>query len=72
MHPLAEPVLGVAERMIRGEELSVREAMALMNHIADHGDSYNALAIAYFSCNDQSGEADDLYDAILLRWKECR
>lgn len=68
-HPLADRVLAIAERMIRGEELTVAEAVATMAVIAEHPGSYKALSLVYFSCDDRAGDADRLYTEIVERWQ---
>lgn len=68
-HPLADPVLAIAERMIRGEQVSVAEAVDMMMLIAGHPGSYKALSLVYFSCDDHEGDADRLYNEIVKRWQ---
>jgi hypothetical protein len=67
-HPLASVVIQAAYSMINNKELPVTEAMEIMNTIAKYQNEYSALAIAYFSCDDIEGKADQLYESIVLNW----
>ncbi len=69
-HPIAGPVLTLAERIILGEEASVEEAIAVMEQIRHFPNEYSALAIAYMSCDDRENLADRLYNNIVNRWRE--
>ena len=68
-HPLAGTVLALAERMIKGEKATVKEAMAIMERISTFPGEYAALGLAYMSCDDRQGLADRFYNEIIERWK---
>ena len=68
-HPLAVPILSVARIMANGSEISVDEAMALMEKIAPFDGVYGALCIAYFSCDDVDGLLDLRDGQIRAQWE---
>lgn len=69
-HPLVDKVSNIATKIIESEVVSIEEAINLMNLISKYKNEYSALAIAYFSCNDLSGEVDKVYQNIISQWKE--
>lgn len=69
-HPLRDAVIGVARRMITGDQLQVQECVELMRAVARHRDQFNALAVVYFSCEDAGMETgDQLRDEIVGVWR---
>jgi hypothetical protein len=68
-HPLAKTVLDITERRIHGEFVPVEEALALMDVIGEYAGLYNALGIAYDSCDDPDGLVDERWEAITERWR---
>ncbi len=69
-HPLRQLVVDTAERVIKGDELSVKEATKGMQEIAKYPGEYDCLEILYLSCDDKNNVADDLYTKIKARWHE--
>jgi len=69
-HPLGDKVSNIAIKMINNEVTSMEEAINLMGLISKYKNEYSALAIAYFSCSDTSGEVDKVYQNIISQWKE--
>ncbi len=67
-HPLCAQILPIAETVLRGADVPVPVAMAAMQAVAQYPNEYNALAIAYFSCDDKNGEADALHQRITRAW----
>ncbi len=67
-HPLKPLVLNVASKMIRGEEVSVADAKANMNVVKNISGQFAALNIMYFSCDDETGEIETLYQDIVSDW----
>lgn len=67
-HPLKEKVFRVGEMMLEEKELPVNDAIKIMREIAKYPPLAAALSIIYFSCNDIDGDADELYNQIILDW----
>lgn len=68
-HPLAVPVLAVVERLIRGEQITVEEAMSLMEQIGAYRDQFAALGLVYMACDDRENVADGVYERIVESWR---
>ncbi|MCX7427224.1 MAG: hypothetical protein NTW96_16550 [Planctomycetia bacterium] len=68
-HPLAPLLTQIVTTRIEGKELSVNDAMNAMRVISEYPHEYNALAIAYFSCDDVEGKVDDLDESICANWR---
>jgi len=69
-HPLAEMVIGIAERVVRDEPLEESEVLAAMKVVARHRGQYQALNVVYFAGDEPFGSIDELYDEISDAWKE--
>lgn len=67
-HPLKEPVIEVARLMVDNKDITVKEAIILMENIRKYPGQYAALSILYFSCDDNRGKLEELYDSILKEW----
>ncbi|MGA2500065.1 MAG: hypothetical protein ABSH20_20190 [Tepidisphaeraceae bacterium] len=70
VHPLSGLASWLTRNMIAEKELSVARAAAAMRVIADFPGCYNALNLAYFSCDDKLGKNERLVDLIWKRWEE--
>lgn len=68
-HPIAATVLAVAERMVRGHELTVPEAVAALDAVAAFPGMYAALGLVVMSCDDADGDADRRYEDIVESWR---
>ena len=69
-HPLRDAVLGVARRMIRGDQLQVHDCVELMRAVSRHRGQFNALAVVYFSCEDSGMKTvDQLHGDIVGNWR---
>jgi hypothetical protein len=66
--PLVSIVFKVAQVLIDGNELPTSETIKIMDLISKHKNEYNALAIAYFSCDDKNGDVDKKYNEIISSW----
>jgi len=71
-HPFLTRLDLLFSTAISGEMVSVGTAGAAMRQAARYRNQYNALAICYFSCNDQFGRTEALYDAITAGWNNPR
>jgi hypothetical protein len=69
-HPLAEPLGNAARLMINREEISVEQAVNLLNLAASYPHLYSALNVPYFACDDTDGFADKIYNKIIQRWRD--
>jgi hypothetical protein len=69
-HPLAPILVPVARRLVAGGELSVPEALTCMSAVRSHRGQYAALSLAYMSCDDVAGEADDAFKEIVDSWQQ--
>lgn len=68
-HPLKVPLLTAAEALISRRDLSVEQAVAIMRMVAGYREQYCALMIAYMSCDDREGVADEAYNEIVKGWE---
>ena len=68
VHPLCAVLLPIAEAMIRRQDVPTNTAMAAMREVALFPNQYTALAIPYFSCNDEDDEVDALHTSIANAW----
>lgn len=68
-HPLLPELLPIAEAMIEGVDVPCEQALKIMWQIAKFRNEYSALAIAYFSCDDQRGDVDAFYCQIKCEWE---
>jgi hypothetical protein len=69
-HPLKELVFDTADKMIRGQELTVDEVIGRMGVVRTHRGQFAAMSILYFSCDDIDGKLEPLWDNILTEWKK--
>jgi len=69
-HPLVQEVLPVAKAMIQNREISPDEAIRVMKSIAPYRNQFSALSIAYFACDDTTGEAEAEYQCVIDVWSE--
>lgn len=69
-HPLASTIHEIAISMINGDEISVLQAIEVMDIVSKHKNEFSALSIAYFSCNDIEGKADKKYNEIIESWAQ--
>ena len=69
-HPLVQEVLPVAKAMIQNREISPVEAIRVMKSIAPYRNQFSALSIAYFACDDTTGEAEAEYQCVFDVWSE--
>jgi hypothetical protein len=68
-HPLQKMIFNCAERMIRGEELSVEEVILKMTVLKKYPGQYSALNVVYFSSEDFPEEIEIVYEEIINEWK---
>jgi hypothetical protein len=73
-HPLKAPVLLCARSIVENQPLPWREAVSIMELIAEFDGQYQALGIACSSgsCDDDDGDTglDAAYDRIINMWNE--
>lgn len=67
-HPLVLVVLPVATAMIQNREISTSEAIRVMKSIAPYRNQFSALSIAYFACDDMTGDGEREYQSIIDGW----
>jgi len=67
-HGLLPVVSEAAESMLSGKGLAVGRVLELMEQFKTEAGQYCALSIIYFSCDDQEGKADDVYNKIIEHW----
>ena len=68
-HPLKNRLYEIALKRIDRQELSVAEVLDHFKEIQKFRDQYNALAIAYFACDDVEGQIEDPYEEIVRGWQ---
>lgn len=68
-HPLKEIVLPFAIALIEDRTIPLPEAFEGIRAAAQYPGQYAAMNIVYFSCDDEDGEADALYKAVVARWE---
>jgi hypothetical protein len=75
-HPLKQLVIDIARRRINNLPVSESDASDAMRQIGQFPDQYNALAIAYFSCesstDDELGAVDSAYKEVEGEWRGRR
>lgn len=71
-HELVGGLIPAARQLIEGCELTVSESLKLIEAIGGFPHQYNALAIAYFGCDDTRGEVERVYKAIVQSWREAQ
>jgi hypothetical protein len=67
-HPLVATVLPVAKAMVCNQEISLEQSMQTMREIAAYPNQFWALSIAYFACDDPTGQVDVLHQKIIDGW----
>lgn len=67
-HPLKELVFKIAIRMIKQEETSVEEAALNIEQVRPYVRQYAALNILYYSCFDDEGKLNKIWDSIIREW----
>ncbi|TFW27003.1 hypothetical protein [Duganella callida] len=67
-HPLVQEVLPVARAMTQNREISTVEAIRVMKSIAPYRNQFSALSIAYFACDDLTGEGEAEYRSVIDEW----
>ena len=67
-HPLMTPVIGLATKLVKDEQVSVAEAISVIREIERYPGQYSALSIAYFASDDIAGLADQEYSRITSAW----
>ena len=67
-HPITAALVAFARRLVVGDNISVPEAVALMQEIEQFPGQYAALSIAYFASDDIAGIADAEYNRIKAAW----
>lgn len=70
-HPIKQMVFSICRKMIRGQRVTGAEAITALDHLKDYPGQYSAVAIAYFSCNEeiQMEQVDQHYQALIQSWK---
>lgn len=69
-HPIKEIVFDTADKMIRGQELTVDEAIGRMETVKKYRGQFAAMSILYFSCDDIDGRLEPLWNNIMTEWKK--
>ena len=64
-HPLKEMIVDTASKMIKGQELTVDEAISRMENVKSYKGQFAALNIVYFSCDDKEDKLDMVWDVSL-------
>jgi hypothetical protein len=67
-HPIKDIVFDTADKLIRGQELTVDEAIGRMETVKKHRGQFAAMSILYFSCDDIDGRLEPLWDSIMTEW----
>ncbi|GGX71665.1 hypothetical protein GCM10011309_22350 [Litorimonas cladophorae] len=71
-HLLSNEICDVAKSMINGKDLSVDQAITLLDKVAEFPDLGSALNIIYFSCDDKDGKIERHYNKIIERWRAAQ
>lgn len=71
-HPLKPLLIGITKEMILRRELTVENALRALDEIAKYRGEYNALNIAYFSCDDVEDLADNRHAQISKDWQDTK
>lgn len=69
-HPIKEIIFDTADKMIRGQDLTVDEAIKRMEIVRGYRGQFAALSILYFSCDDIEGRLEPLWDSIRTDWNK--
>jgi len=69
-HPLVSVIRPLAERLVRGGDVSIEEALDAMHEIRKYPGQLGALSIAYFSAEDERDRLEDADAAIRRTWSE--
>ena len=69
-HPLKEIIIPVANKMVRGENLTVNEVVSTMEIVRLYPKQYAALSILYFSCDDAEEKLEELWREIIIQWND--
>lgn len=69
-HPLKPLVLKIAGRMLKQEETTVEEAGKNLEQVRPYPGQYAAMNILYFSCFDDEGKLDKVWDSIIAEWDD--
>jgi len=69
-HPLKTYLLPIVEQLIEGKTVSKNKAANAIKEIAKYPHQLSALAIAYFSCDDENGEISKLYNHVIQLWEK--
>lgn len=69
-HPLKELVFKIAGRMLKQEETSVEEAGKNLEMVRPYPRQYSAMNILYYSCFDDDGKLDKLWESIIKEWDD--
>lgn len=69
-HPLKELVFAVAKRMLKQEETPVEEAGKNLEQVRPYPRQYAAMNILYYSCFDDEGKLDKVWDSIIKEWDD--
>ncbi|NQY64893.1 MAG: hypothetical protein HRT38_14420 [Alteromonadaceae bacterium] len=68
-HPIQELIEPVVYSYINKDELSDDSALEIMELLKPYRNSFNALTIILFSCEDIKDKVDDMYEQIVAEWK---
>ena len=68
LHPLTRPVIDLARKLVRSEQIPVADAISLLREIEPYPGQYSALSVAYFASDDTAGLADQEHSRIRAMW----
>ena len=67
-HPLVQPILAVARKLVAGQSVSVSESVLVLRQVERFPGQYCALSVAYFACDDVDDVADQEFNRIVAAW----
>lgn len=70
-HPLKDLVFKIAKRMLQQEETPVEEAALNLERVRKYPMQYSAMNILYYSCFDDEGKLDQVWDSIIKEWDDA-
>ena len=67
-HPLKSIIIETAKKIINNELLEIENVILAMNKIREFKGQYAALSILYFSCDDEEGKLEIIWNEIINEW----
>lgn len=69
-HPLKELIVEVAYKMIRRQEITTHDVKTKMEIVKKYPGQYAALSTLYFSCDDNEGKLESIWNNIISEWSK--